>query len=193
MQRLTFDPSTDVVPSWSRDGRWIYFTSRRTGRAEVWKIAPGGGAEQQVTRNGGFHAQEAADGRTLYYTKQRVVSELFAMPVEAGPERRAMLRVSGERPESLPVFVLAARRTRDLLYGRDTRGEPKRASQRYRICYFDFPSRAITTLLDLPRRPTPKVGSGIRRYHACGKIPVRWLSKMRVAAERVTETSTSYS
>ena len=29
---LTTDSADDVAPSWSRDGKWVYFTSKRTGR-----------------------------------------------------------------------------------------------------------------------------------------------------------------
>ena len=30
--RLTTDPADDDAPSWSRDGNWVYFASKRTGR-----------------------------------------------------------------------------------------------------------------------------------------------------------------
>ena len=29
--RLTSDPSVDASPTWSRNGKWIYFCSSRTG------------------------------------------------------------------------------------------------------------------------------------------------------------------
>ena len=44
----------NVVPSWSRDGRFIYFVSNRTGKWQVWKRELATREETQVTRNGGF-------------------------------------------------------------------------------------------------------------------------------------------
>ena len=41
-RRLTADPSNEHRPSWSRDGRWIYFASDRTGRFEVWRVPAAG-------------------------------------------------------------------------------------------------------------------------------------------------------
>jgi len=40
-------------PSFSRDGRWIYFASFRTGRYEVWKVPVTGGDPIQITHTGG--------------------------------------------------------------------------------------------------------------------------------------------
>lgn len=34
-RRLTRHPATDRFPSWSRDGRWIYFSSDRSGSLQV--------------------------------------------------------------------------------------------------------------------------------------------------------------
>jgi Tol biopolymer transport system component len=58
-----------MMPSWSHDGRWIYFSSTVTGRQEIWKIPSAGGKAVQVTRNGGFVAFESPDGKALFYTK----------------------------------------------------------------------------------------------------------------------------
>jgi eukaryotic-like serine/threonine-protein kinase len=80
--------SGDQVPSWSRDGHWIYFGSNRSGRWEVWRAPAGGGNVDQVTTNGGECAFESWDGKTLYYLRPvGGVQMLFAMPLPRGPER----------------------------------------------------------------------------------------------------------
>jgi Tol biopolymer transport system component len=76
--------SNAARPSWSRDGRWIYFASNDpAGKSQVWKISTAPDrAIQQVTRDGGFEAFESLDGATLYYTTGS--SELRRMPVSGG-------------------------------------------------------------------------------------------------------------
>ena len=37
----SFDES---VPTWSRDGRWIYFSSTRSGTTGIWKMPSAGGS-----------------------------------------------------------------------------------------------------------------------------------------------------
>ena len=39
----------DQLPSWSRDGKWIYFESSRSGPREVWRAPVAGGEAQQMT------------------------------------------------------------------------------------------------------------------------------------------------
>jgi hypothetical protein len=68
LRRLTAEPSIEGVPSWSGDGRWIYFASTRAGViADIWRISPGGGEAIRLTRNGGFQPQESPDSRYLFY------------------------------------------------------------------------------------------------------------------------------
>src|SRR6476661_5747834 len=36
-------------PSWSADGRWLYFISGKSGSAQVWRSSPDGSVRQQLT------------------------------------------------------------------------------------------------------------------------------------------------
>ena len=68
LRRLTAEPSIDGVPSWSGDGRWIYFASTRAGVIpDIWRVSPDGGQAIRLTRNGGFEPRESPDGRYLFY------------------------------------------------------------------------------------------------------------------------------
>jgi Tol biopolymer transport system component len=79
-----------VVPTWSRDGKWVYFTSDRSGEYQVWKMPAQGGAPVQVTRGGGFYALESSDGQTLYFSKWggpgAAGDGLWKIPVGRGEE-----------------------------------------------------------------------------------------------------------
>lgn len=70
LRQLTKTPESDVAPRFSRDGRWIYFASNRSGRWQVWRKSMAGGPARQVTQNGGFAAQEGPEGTYLYYVKK---------------------------------------------------------------------------------------------------------------------------
>jgi len=74
------------VPSFSRDGRFVYFSSDRTGDWQVWKAAINGGGAIQVTSGGGFAALESGDGN-VYYSKSRGENpEIWRVPVGGGNE-----------------------------------------------------------------------------------------------------------
>jgi dipeptidyl aminopeptidase/acylaminoacyl peptidase len=49
-KRLTTHPENDNAPAWSADGKAILFLSTRSGSSQVWRIAPGGGEAQQLTK-----------------------------------------------------------------------------------------------------------------------------------------------
>ena len=93
-RQLTSGPFTSTAPTWSRDGRWIYFGSDRTGRFEVWRVAAAGGTAEQITRNGGYLALESPDAKTLYYTKTGDIAggPLYARAI-SGDERQVLDRV----------------------------------------------------------------------------------------------------
>jgi eukaryotic-like serine/threonine-protein kinase len=68
-RRMTTDPAEDKWPYWSHDGKWIYFSSTRSGREEIWKMPSSGGDAVQITRTSGDIPQESPDGKFLYYMK----------------------------------------------------------------------------------------------------------------------------
>jgi len=81
------EPSEDVVPSWSRDSRWVYFTSDRGGGERIWKVPAEGGPAAAVTEDEGRAAAESADGRWLYYWK---VGAVWRRPLGGGAEERVL-------------------------------------------------------------------------------------------------------
>jgi Tol biopolymer transport system component len=91
LRRLTRDPAREGLPSWSGDGRWIYFTSTRAGvNPDIWRMTPDGGQATRITRNGGFDAKESPDGQSLYYLDhypgQNGTARLMRAGVDGGQE-----------------------------------------------------------------------------------------------------------
>ena len=92
------------VPSWSPDGKWIYFGSSRAGESQVFRMRPDGSEVQQVTHNGGEYGQVSADGKWLYYSAPG--QGLWKMPPDGGEATEVLPR--SELYLSL-TFALTAR------------------------------------------------------------------------------------
>ena len=96
LRRLTEEPSIDGIPSWSGDGRWVYFASTRAGVApDVWRIAPHGGQAIRLTHNGGFQPQESPDGRYLFYLDRSpggapIEARVMRVPLVGGNEEAVL-------------------------------------------------------------------------------------------------------
>ena len=71
-RRLTKGPYDSEIPTWSRDGRWIYFTLTSPG-TPIWKVSPQGGDPIPVTKTGGMRAIEGKDGHSFYYFRDGAV------------------------------------------------------------------------------------------------------------------------
>jgi Tol biopolymer transport system component len=85
-RRLTLDTADEHTPTWSRDGRFVYFTSNRTGRRDTWRIPADGGAEERVTHQGiDSLSVESIDGRSLYFTRDE---RLYEHSLATGVERQ---------------------------------------------------------------------------------------------------------
>ncbi len=126
-QVVTLPGADNLAPSWSRDGRWLYFSSKRSGEPfQLWKVPwPGGGAPVQITHTGGISAQESDDGRYLYFSKyeQRGV---WRMPLQGGPEVRVH-----EKPDGADWFNWGL--AKKGIYFLDAASEPKT-----KVEFYDF-------------------------------------------------------
>ena len=53
-RRMTDGRGYYHVPSWSRDGKWLYFAELSGTESQVWKMPANGGTKVQVTKKGGL-------------------------------------------------------------------------------------------------------------------------------------------
>jgi Tol biopolymer transport system component/tRNA A-37 threonylcarbamoyl transferase component Bud32 len=139
---LTTGTTNDSGPSWSHDGKWIYFGSSRQDGSQIWKVPASGGPATRVTKNGGAVALESIDGKLLFFSKFYEPG-LWMLPLDGGAEQQLV----------------------PSLYGTDTFAASKRgvffvsnaAGGEGSINFMSFPSR---TTLELARIKSP-IGSGL--------------------------------
>jgi WD40-like Beta Propeller Repeat len=87
MRRLTDDPADEVEASWSRDGKWIYFGSNKSGSFELYKMPSAGGAPVRITRGGGVRGIESVDGKWVYFAKDGFSpTSIWKAPMADGKE-----------------------------------------------------------------------------------------------------------
>jgi Tol biopolymer transport system component len=78
VRRLTFDDGLDLVDGWSRDGRWIYFSSSSrdvAGMNDVYRVEASGGTPLAVAGDryvSEYFAAESPDGATLAITARGI-------------------------------------------------------------------------------------------------------------------------
>ena len=86
---LAPDNASNACPSWSADGKWLYFASARTHQFQVWKTPVDGGDPVQVTFRGGHAPLGSQDGRYIYYAKTEYANpEIWQVPAEGGAEKQ---------------------------------------------------------------------------------------------------------
>jgi Tol biopolymer transport system component len=91
----TIPGADNLSPSWSHDGKWLYFASKRGNEPfQAWKILADGGAPIQLTTNGGISPVESPDGRFLYFSKYEQ-GGLWRKPLEGGEETEVLREIPG--------------------------------------------------------------------------------------------------
>ena len=92
-RRVTDDVADQRCPTWSRDGRWIYFTADDgTGRG-VWRVPATGGASTRLARGvTGQAVWESANGTHVFYA---IAQTLWSVPAAGGPPQEVIKCVKG--------------------------------------------------------------------------------------------------
>jgi len=85
-RQITTEPGEQNVPTWSNDGRWIYFSLDQGAGRQIWRVPAEGGKVEQITHDGsGYLARESIDGQSLLYQTGFRGLPLMKMPLAGGP------------------------------------------------------------------------------------------------------------
>jgi hypothetical protein len=81
------------MPTWSHDGKWIYFNSNRGGAQELWKIPAAGGKAVQLARQFAADSLESPDGARVFFRGDDAA--IWAVPVSGG-RAKAIAQLGGD-------------------------------------------------------------------------------------------------
>ena len=142
---VTHDRAIDGDPSYSADGRWLYFHSDRTGVSNIYAYEVATRRLKQVTNviNGAYQPEPSPDGKSLAYVGYTHEGyDMFVMPLDEsqwldaaalrgdapGAARRAAAGVGHAERVQPAAHAPAAR-----LLGEDHARELRRGDHRHRL------------------------------------------------------------
>ena len=153
--RLTLDPSDDVNPVWSNDGKRVAFTTFRKGNADIYvKNANGVGPETPLvdTTANEYVEDWSKDGRFLAYKLGKdSYDDLYVLPL-TGDEKKPIPFVEGAFRKDEPQFSYDGKW---IAYVSDESGT-------FQVYVIDFPGRK-------ERHQASTIGGGQPRWDASGK------------------------
>ena len=99
---LTSDPAADTMPRWSPDGRWLGFTSTRSGKRQVWLLEMRAGGEPlqltDLAEGVGAFAWSPDSTRVVVVSRTPTATEQAALPPDPVPgDKRAPAAYITER------------------------------------------------------------------------------------------------
>lgn len=102
--RLTTHRAIDTEGTWSPDGRYIYFTSDRSGGPQIYRISADGGTPERVTFEGSYNARPrlSPDGARLAMVHNDRGNYRIAV---MNLERKDLLVLSTGRQDESPSFA----------------------------------------------------------------------------------------
>ena len=80
--KLDIDVRGTNEPSWSHDGKWIYFVTGQDRK--IWKVASTGGHAVQIAQHLGLSPSESPDGKYVYFSFE---SQLWRVAIDGSGEQ----------------------------------------------------------------------------------------------------------
>jgi Tol biopolymer transport system component len=80
LKRLTFDDASEQLDAWSRDGRWVYFSSTSrdiAGMNDLFRVSAEGGTPMQISADryaSEYWAAPAPDGNSIAFTARGITA-----------------------------------------------------------------------------------------------------------------------
>lgn len=167
-RRLTDDPALDYNAVFSPDGRWVVFTSERTGNSDLYAFdLKSGGPPIRLTQHHGMDdaASFSPDGRRLAFVSTRDgYADIFVIsfaPGDSTAEYRAVNLTRRPGGDFNPTFSPDGRR---IAFSRQDRWDdlntPVREDQAVELYVVDADGSNVRRLSTRSAEPTPPGGSG---------------------------------
>ncbi|WP_433975618.1 winged helix-turn-helix domain-containing protein [Tunturiibacter lichenicola] len=123
-RKLITNISDVIRPHWSRDGKWIYFSSNGSGRMGIYRCPASGGDALLLSKDtDAMSPQESFEGKTVYFASHEKKSTLkkVALPGQPGTESEVegLPRLSNSRLWALSqggIYFVPADAPRSLRY-----------------------------------------------------------------------------
>ncbi len=104
VRRLTSGPANEAAPAWSFDGRWIAYSSSRSGKSDIWKMRADGSGKKRLTRTAALEdvPDWSPDGRKIVYAGPQ--ARIWVMNANGTGQRRLTRNALGRGVAWAPTW-----------------------------------------------------------------------------------------
>jgi Tol biopolymer transport system component len=143
---MTAELSNGAFPSFSRDGRWIYFCRTEGTERRVWKMPVTGGEAVKVTNTFATRSIESPDGRDLYFLDAPIEGPgaVWRVPLAGGAPVKVLDGVQRGAFDVVERGIYYLERVADNTVA--SKPMVQAGPARTRLVYFDFSTGRSTTV-----------------------------------------------